>query len=424
MLASQAETLDTKPDVGPGIYIGGFSQADGKAARFMAARLLLDGQRDHGFGEHGVCHVAFGDADAHAYELVLDDDGMYLVGICGGTNQWRFGVARLTAAGQLDPSFQSRGTLALPVYREQLVDLAYCAVADDNGLYIAGNTHGASSWMLVTRLRRNGDIDRAFANDGALVVKAVRPAIDLVFAHERLYAVAHPPYDKASNVFVVGMRPSGELDATFGEDGVASASLGKDAAPAGLAVHDDKLYVAATTRGATAKKTQIGLVCFDRAGRLDTGFGDAGRAWLPARGPLDRVSAIAIHDGKLYIAGTSKAARKPLELMIARFELDGRVDETFGKSGRVYVNVGDDDIRCGSMAIAGDKIYAVGSSSNGTEYDLVVVRLGLDGALDPTFGINGGIVWVPVGSFDGTECFDGHAHCLVVETGYQPEPAT
>jgi uncharacterized delta-60 repeat protein len=379
----------------------------------MAARLLLDGQRDHSFGEHGVCHVAFGDADAHAYELVLDGDGMYLVGICGGTNHWQFGVARLTAAGQLDHSFQSGGTLALPVYREQHVDLAYCAIAADDGLCVAGNTHGSSASMLVTRLRRNGDVNASH------VVNAVSAAIDLVSAHDRLYAVAHDA--KQSSVFVVGMHDSGELDAAFGDGGVASALLGKDVAPAGLAVHGDKLYVAATARGASAKKTQIGLLCFDRAGRLDTNFGEGGRVWLPARGPLDRVNAIAVHAGKLYIAGTSKAARKPLELMVARLELDGRVDEAFGN---VYIHVGDDGIRCGAMAIADDKIYVAGSSSNGTEYDLVVARLGLDGTLDPTFGINGGIVWLPVGSFDGTECLDGHMHCLVVETRYQPEPAT
>jgi uncharacterized delta-60 repeat protein len=409
LVASQAETLGTKSDVGPGIYIGGFSQADGKAARFMAARLLLDGQRDHGFGEDGVCHVSLGDADAHAYELVLDRDGMYLVGSCGGTNHWRFGVARLTAAGLLDSSFQSGGTLALPVYRDEHVDLAYCAIAADDGLYVAGNTYGSSSSMLVTRLRRNGDID------GSLAVNAVSAAIDLVSAHDRLYAVAHDT--KQSSVFVVGMGPNGELDAAFGDAGVASALLGKEVAPAGLAVHEDRLYVAATARGTSAKKTQVGLVCFDRTGQLDARFGEVGRVWLPARGPLDRVRAIASDGGKLYIAGTSKAARKPLELMVARFELDGRVDVTFGNGGRVHINVGDDDIRCGAMAIADDKIYVAGSSSNGTEYDLVVARLDLDGTLDRTFGINGGIVWLPVGSFDGTECFDGHAHCLVVDTG-------
>ncbi len=79
--------------------------------------------------------------------------------------------------------------------------------------------------------------------------------------------------------------------------------------------------------------------------------------------------------------------------MLARFNLDGTLDDTFGSDGTVTTSVGSVDDRIYSIALQTDgKIVAAGFSKNASEYfDFTLARYYSTGSLDTNFG-NSGIV--------------------------------
>src|SRR5262249_36161184 len=80
----------------------------------------------------------------------------------------------------------------------------------------------------------------------------------------------------------------------------------------------------------------------------------------------------------------------------------GRLDSTFGVDGKVITDFGsggDDFAR--AIAIQSDgRIVAAGQSSNGTDDDVALARYNVDGTLDTSFGIDG-LVTYPA-AFDQT----------------------
>lgn len=123
------------------------------------------------------------------------------------------------------------------------------------------------------------------------------------------------------------------------------------------------------------------------SGRRDQGFGTNGFASLP----LGEVYGMGIQsDGKIVVAGylAGKGTSNPC---MARFLPDGQPDETFGEKGAIYLYFGEKRNAIKGIAIQKDeKIILVGEGYNGTNYDLLAVRMMPDGkTFDQSFGYDG-----------------------------------
>lgn len=147
--------------------------------------------------------------------------------------------------------------------------------------------------------------------------------------------------------------------------------------------------------------SDIALAAYTTSGAPFLGFGKKGRASYDL-GSVDALRDIRrTHDGKLIAVGKSEPSA-----IIARFNPDGSLDQTFGLGGVVKTTFGAgfSEYRA-VIPLADGRAIAFGSISHGVgdTFDIIAARYRVDGALDPTFGVGGKIVY-DVCSVTDTHC--------------------
>jgi uncharacterized delta-60 repeat protein len=151
------------------ILIAGSTTASG-GGDVAVTQLNPDGSLDTTFGTRGTATVDFGGSDL-ASSILRDSAGRIVVAgqTSAGTGGGDFAVARLTAAGALDPSF---GTAGKTLVDFSGIDRAFAAaLAPDGGVVVVGgsNITGAGTYA-VARLTAAGALDSAFASGGKATV--------------------------------------------------------------------------------------------------------------------------------------------------------------------------------------------------------------------------------------------------------------
>jgi uncharacterized delta-60 repeat protein len=187
---------------------------------------------------------------------------------------------------------------------------------------------------------------------------------------------------------------AGELDVTFGNRGklLTSASAYQDKAHA-LVVQSDGKLVAAGFAGFASGN--VALVRYTRRGQLDRSFGTTGVVTTSfGDGQVAEIRALVQQpDGKLVAAGSGYPASDGQDFVLARYNLDGSLDASFGIAGRVVTDIadpgyGDDEAK--ALAVQADgKLVAAGITDTPTGSDFAMARYNPDGTLDDTFGTAG-----------------------------------
>src|SRR5687768_2759032 len=135
------------------------------------------------------------------------------------------------------------------------------------------------------------------------------------------------------------------------------------------------------------------------AGDLDLTFGTGGKAGANFGAGLNAVAEdVAVQsDGKTVVAGYAwyfdTRNRPHYQLAVARFNVNGLLDKTFGpdRSGMILTQVAGTDTAQGrSIAIQPDgKIVVAGAARSGDDGVMAVVRYNTNGSLDGTFDTDG-----------------------------------
>lgn len=193
----------------------------------------------------------------------------------------------------------------------------------------------------------------------------------------------------AAVIMAVVMTPSpasaqaGSLDPTFGTGGKVLSSVGLLPDAAALDASGNIIIAGTDAAGESGK-----IVRFLVNGKLDTSFGKGGPVLTSIPMFLNAVRVQA--DGKILVAGSTNGATASTEFLVARFNVNGTPDTTFGAGGLVVTPFPDASGEAEVVLEQPDgKILAGGLGKEG-----VLVRYNSNGRLDETFGI-GGIVNVP-----------------------------
>src|SRR5262245_38181584 len=123
-------------------------------------------------------------------------------------------------------------------------------------------------------------------------------------------------------------------------------------------------------------------------GDLDVTFGSGGIVITGFGGGYDFANALALQsDGKIVAAGETRSGLSgPRNFALARYNIDGSLDTTFGGGGKVTTAISGG---AASVALQSDgKILAAGGTTTG----FALVRYNIDGSLDSTFGSGGKVV--------------------------------
>jgi uncharacterized delta-60 repeat protein len=191
-------------------------------------------------------------------------------------------------------------------------------------------------------------------------------------------------------------------DPSFGgRDGVVTLSIGdSDDRAMGVAVqHDGRIIVGGYAR--IGPGYDIAVARLQSPGDLDRQFGGQGSGIVcfDISDSNDWATSLALQpDDKIVMAGHT-AGGPDRDIFVMRLSAGGSPDPSFGDGdGVVVFDVAGYDDWCHGLALQPDgKIIAGGYAWNGTDSDIVLLRLNPDGSLDSSFGDSGGVVVTDIG---------------------------
>ncbi|MDX6181130.1 T9SS type A sorting domain-containing protein [Flavobacterium sp. Fl-77] len=137
----------------------------------------------------------------------------------------------------------------------------------------------------------------------------------------------------------------------------------------------------------------ISNILYSQNGSLDTTFGILGKTSNNFGQNNQAYDSKIQNDGKIIVVGNTYSIAPGSSFLVTRYLTNGDLDVSFGDSGYVTTLVGD-HCSASSVSLQNDgKIVVAGTtftqSGNITDSDIMIVRYNNDGKLDLTFGING-----------------------------------
>lgn len=225
-------------------------------------------------------------------------------------------------------------------------------------------------------------LDTSFADDGFLNIQNMTSAKQIETDDSgRIVCWAN----QANQNVIVRFLPDGDIDTTFGTDGIAPVSYN------GSTIYIVRILVLADGStlflGRINNSSPYTLVVgkLDSNGVIDTAFGTNGYfVFEPSSGNASPISLIE-HNGKVLIAATIDDNSR-FSLLI-KINLDGSIDESFGDNGFKITPIDYiDGTSCDLKIDAVGNIYISGSSGMTKYY---ISKYDSNGILDPSFGTNG-----------------------------------
>ena len=291
-----------------------------------------------------------------------------------------FGAAAADAQpGAFDPTFGSGGVVVA-----DLGGAARTAVYDvktqPDGKVVALEVDIVSNATYVLRYLPDGTPDPSFGQQG---VATLPSALDP-------YALALQPDGKilvggsvSPGYFAVArLLATGELDQDFdGDSGNANGLVSTQMSAAGpghghaITVDSKNRIVLAGTQNA-ATKSYFAIARYQPDGKLDQSFNGGGRLVDTTSG-TDQLWAVTTQDdGKIVAAGGAGA-----DTVVGRYNENGTPDSMFN-GGRTQIDVGGEDVAAGLALQPGNQVLLASKSNAGDDR---LVRLTSEGLEDPTF---------------------------------------
>lgn len=311
---------------------------------------------DTTFGGTGKVITDINDSDFATSVAVQTDGKIVVAGYC--VNGAVICVARYSATGVLDATFNTTGTVQTPVN-----------TGNDRALGLA------------------------IQGDGKIVVSG---------ACER--PIAGVPGFFNIEFCVVRYTTSGALDTSFNATGVVQLAAGGNGQDIGNAVAiqiDNKIVVAGTCANFSSTAAEICIVRFTSAGAFDTTFNATGKVVTALGSGLNTGQTVVVQpDGKIVVAGNCDSGAIQ-EFCVLRYTANGVSDATFNATGILRFPVGSGLALANSLALQADGKYVLaGRCSNSTIYDFCMARVTAAGVLDSTFNGTGTVITAMGGAED------------------------
>ena len=205
-------------------------------------------------------------------------------------------------------------------------------------------------------------------------------------------------------LFLARYDVDGSLDPFFGENGRIFGAFSEFTRATSLTIdRSGRMIVAGVTN---ASDPEVAAMRFTRSGFLDQSFGSNGLAKLNVSpGGSESAADVAVDSsGRVFVAGQaatgpSSSPNSRPAMMVARFDVFGRADLSFGNEdaddfgladGVSVVPIGDESGASGVL-LDGSRVYVAGFGTEeeigqGPEKRFTLVRLEQNGALDRDFG--------------------------------------
>jgi uncharacterized delta-60 repeat protein len=296
--------------------------------------------------------------------------------------------------GDPDPSFGKEGK----VVRKDLApanDLATWGGGRKTVIMGATEVAGDDS-IYVTRLRKNGRLDRRFANDGTLEITqpgdefpgglAVDDKRRIVVSYLIRTSEAEPAFG------IARIKPNGKLDRSLDGNGLQTAGFGTGLSVSQVAdvavAEDESIVVSGSVENSDGFHSDFGIVRFTKAGQLDSAFSGDGRKitdFHPGEERDDLAAAVTIDSqGRVVAVGSTNLPATAIDpIAVARYDTAGELDGSLAGDGTLVSDLAPEATDVTTMA--GDSIAVSGESAG----DFLVARFLADGTPDSAFSKDG-----------------------------------
>jgi uncharacterized delta-60 repeat protein len=301
--------------------------------------------------------------------------------------------------GSLDPCFNFTGMVSTTIGSSLSASARAVAIQPNGGIVVVGTSLSRFTYdFTIVRYNPNGSLDNNF---GAAGIQRT----DFAFGNDQANAVAvqsdgkivvagSSSSDTDSNFALARYNPNGSLDTTFGGTGkiVTSLSLGADVATS-MALQSDGKIVVAGYDFSPLQGNNFALARYNLDGSLDTTFGVGGKKQTTFTASSDdKANAVAIQsDGKIVLVGDTHedVINADQDIALARYNTDGSLDTGFGSGGKRIADFFNHYEYSRAVVIQPDgKIVVAGGYFEGTKLG-TVERFESDGRTDTGFGENG-----------------------------------
>jgi uncharacterized delta-60 repeat protein len=349
------------------------------------------GDLDLSFGGGGKVTTAIGTGGDFGYSVIQQADGKLVVAgtSYNGSND-DFALARYNANGTLDTGFDGDGKVITDMGSSY--DYGSSVIQQVDGKLVVAGT--SNNDFALARYNADGSLDTSFDGDGK-VTTAIGASTDVGYsviqqADGKLVVAGYSWNGSSYDFALVRYNADGSLDASFDGDGIVTTAIGaaNDYAQSVIQQADGKLVVAGYSWNGS--NDDVALVRYNTDGSLDTGFdGDGKVTTAIGTGYDEGYSVIQQADGKLVVAGTSYNGSSN-DFALVRYNADGSLDASFDGDGIVTTAIGaGDDYGRSVIQQADGKLVVAGSSWNGSNNDVALVRYNEDGSLDTSFDGDG-----------------------------------
>jgi uncharacterized delta-60 repeat protein len=340
---SDARAIVVQPD-GKIVVGGRADQTDGSTGSFGLAQFNRDGTLDRTFGSGGKVRTSFGQSGRIEALALQPDHKIVAAGSRFKSPGSDFALARYNSNGSLDSSFGDGGRVTTDFTNGD--DVRAVVVQPDGKIVVAGETLGK---FALARYRPDGSLDPSFGSDGKVVsIQGARGASALVLQQDgKLIAAGGVHLDSRHQFGLVRFNNDGSLDRNFGSDGIAHAVVGSGPwnYPNAAALQRDGKIVAAGVGWDTNGNNNWGVARWDRDGKLDQTFGQSG---VVVTKTANWAAAVAVQpNGKIVTAGDTYSPGGSLITLI-RYRTNGDLDLGFGGDGIVTATYGDYESNYGS----------------------------------------------------------------------------
>ena len=311
------------------IIAAGYSTQDfDLGTDFTLVRYNADGTLDNSFGNGGIVQTDFNFSEDQVYSIAIQADGKILaVGPTRDltNSNTNFGIARYNSDGSLDVSFGNTGKVITSF--SDLADTPYkVLIASGNKIIVAGRStpDGASTTIAIAKYNSDGSLDNSFGDAGIVLesINNLGPSTALLQGDGKI-VVASSTNDNGDFDFALArFNSDGTIDNSFGTGGLVTTntSVGNGEILS-LAIQSDGKIIAVGHSFDPDAHT-ITLTRYLTDGSLDNSFGDNGIAKASLNN--DELGYdIELYGDKIFIVGSTTNAEGDLEMLVSSFENDG-----------------------------------------------------------------------------------------------------
>ncbi len=365
-----------------------------------------DGTLDATFNNGGIVTTPMGTANAQCTAMAIQADGkILLTGSAHNGNNNDFGIVRYLEDGTLDTDFNLTGKLQIDFNGEEDFPNGLAVRPSDKKIIVGGYTfNGVGFDFAITQYLEDGTPDPFFGNNGKVTSPLGTTAFckALTLQDDGRIVAAGYSFQSNNEFVIIRYHEDGTPDESFNDDGIVITPVGSSSAVANclLIQPDHKILVAGQAFNDFTLRWEAAIVRYLPNGSLDESFNDDGKVTTSPGNKDVSINAIARDtDGKIILAGFVGTSPSNNNFIVFRYFPDGRLDSVFGENGILITPFTTENNLANALLIQPDhKIIVAGTATIGGLERFAMARYDVNGTPDPTFGDEGKVNTI-VGNF-------------------------